>query len=64
MKQIKAILNPKDGSMTIETIGFDGASCIEATKKLEEQLGVVDETRELKPEFYNQVDSQNQQHIG
>ena len=50
--------------MTIETIGFDGASCIEATKKLEEQLGVVDETRELKPEFYNQVDSQNQQHIG
>lgn len=47
-----------DGKVTIQTAGFSGASCLQATKALESVLGTVtDDTK--TPEFH-QAASQSQ----
>jgi hypothetical protein len=48
-KEIITRIKPT-GEVEIETKGYRGRSCLEATKDLETALGKVGE-RELKPEF-------------
>lgn len=56
---IDALGNPK-----IEAEGFTGGSCAEATKVIEQALASGGETtRELKPEWYQQNTSTQEQHI-
>ena len=50
MKKIIVTIAP-DGSTTVETSGFKGKSCQDATRQIEQALGaVVSDTK--KPEFY------------
>ena len=42
----------KDGSIKVDAIGFQGASCKEATKFLDELFGTA-ENVEHKMEYYN-----------
>jgi hypothetical protein len=62
MKTIRAKINKKTGKVTIETEGYEGATCLDATKKLEEGLGLKEPDRELKQEFY--VEQSDTQQIG
>lgn len=41
-----------DSTVKVETEGYVGSSCKEATKKIEEGLGVV-QSDDLKPEYYD-----------
>lgn len=45
-------LSKGERKMSIETAGFSGESCRDATKLLEEALGMTRENEELKSEFY------------
>ncbi|MAT14398.1 MAG: hypothetical protein CMJ46_03920 [Planctomyces sp.] len=58
MKQIEIIISP-DGSSRIESRGFAGRSCLDATRQLEEALGQrVTETKTT--EFYQQTHNQTE----
>lgn len=46
----------EDGSTKVETFGFDGASCIEATKEIVERHGQV-QTIQHKPEFFEEEEN-------
>tara|TARA_E500000331_G_scaffold343761_1_gene378995 strand:- start:3948 stop:4163 length:216 start_codon:yes stop_codon:yes gene_type:complete len=61
MKQqlLKFIIN-QDGTVTEEVIGEQGGECLKLTESIEEALGAV-VTRELKPEYYNNVTLQHNQ---
>jgi len=50
MKQIEIIVGP-NGKTTVQTKGFAGASCREASRFLEQALGKVDREK-LTAEFY------------
>jgi len=50
MKQIEIIVGP-DGKATVQTKGFTGASCREASRFLEQALGEVDREK-LTSEFH------------
>lgn len=50
MKTITFTLE-KDGTVKVETSGFQGASCVKETESFERALG-LDPKREYKPEFY------------
>lgn len=63
MKLISARIDKKTGKVTIETQGYEGASCLEATKALEEGLGLKDPERELTADYYK-VETDNNQSIG
>ena len=60
MKTIRCIINKQTGKLTLYTEGYEGASCLEATKKLEEGLGLREPDRELKPEYYQQNETGQQ----
>lgn len=50
-KELEIILEIDiDGDFNIEVIGGNGKNCVDATKKLEEVLGTVD-NRKFKPEY-------------
>ncbi len=51
LQQITYIIT-KDGKVNIETEGFEGNSCKEATKSVEERLGITEDVKE-KPEYFN-----------
>jgi hypothetical protein len=51
------------GEITIDAVGFSGASCEQATKFLEEALGTV-AAKAKKPEYHQRRSSQNQQKVG
>jgi hypothetical protein len=53
----------EDGTVVIDTNGFVGSACKEATKKLEEALGVV-ESETLKPEYYLQAEAGDSLYLG
>lgn len=53
MKQISVIISPS-GGITVETTGFQGKSCQDATKQLEEALGKKSKEL-LKGEFYQEA---------
>jgi hypothetical protein len=50
-KRIIALIDPNTGNVTIETQGFTGKQCIEATKEIELTLGTL-QARELTSEAY------------
>lgn len=51
MTETIRITIPPTGTVTVETDGFVGRDCEEATRPIERELGVVSE-RERKPEYY------------
>lgn len=50
MKTIRVLISP-EGKVSVETKGFSGASCREASKFIEEALGTRTDEK-LKPEFH------------
>lgn len=58
MKTIEITVAP-DGHSKVETSGFTGDHCREASRFIEQALGMSTQER-LKPEFYLQADSQQQ----
>jgi hypothetical protein len=60
MRQIEIIVGP-DGKTTVQTKGFAGASCRDASRLVEQALGVV-ENEKLTAEFYltGEVRQENQ----
>jgi len=47
----------QDGNMTFEVKGVKGVGCLELTKKLEAELGLVEEVNN-KPEIFQTVGTQ------
>ncbi len=62
MKQIEITVSPT-GEIEIDAIGFKGSDCEQATKFLEDALGVVAQ-KHKKPEFHQQNVTKPQQRIG
>lgn len=58
MKKIEVIVTPQ-GETTVTTVGFKGKSCQDATKQLEQALGIVQSEQKL-PAFY-QTEGASQQ---
>lgn len=59
MKIIEIIIKP-DGQSTVQTKGFSGESCREASKLIEQALGKR-ESEELTAEFYQSQQQQSHQ---
>ena len=53
MKTIRVLISPK-GEVTVDTKGFSGASCRDASKFIEEALGTRT-NEQLKAEFHQQA---------
>jgi hypothetical protein len=63
MKEIIVEISP-DGAVHVEAFGYQGNSCEEATKFIEESLGQTVEQKR-KPEYYRQQrNTRNQQRLG
>ena len=58
MKIIEIVISPK-GETTLQTRGYTGAACKNATKALEESLGIKSQEK-LTAEYYTQQ-SESQQ---
>ena len=50
MEEITMTISP-EGDVKIEVNGVEGAGCLEATRPLEEALGIEDPERTEKPEM-------------
>jgi len=61
-KTIEIILGPS-GEIQIDAVGFKGPDCEQATRFLEEALGVV-RKKVKKPEYHQRSTRTNQQRIG
>ena len=61
-KSIEVTIHP-DGAISIDAVGFKGADCEQATRFLEEALGVV-ATKQRKPEYHQRRTTTNQQKLG
>ena len=59
---IEVIVSP-DGKIQIDALGFKGADCEQATRYLEEALGLID-NRAKKPEYHARSTSRAQQQLG
>ena len=59
MKQVIEILVKPDGQIVIETTGFSGSSCRDATRQMEKALGKAVEER-LTVEFHQTQTEQRQ----
>jgi hypothetical protein len=57
-KKIEIIVSP-EGATSIKTAGFTGSSCKDATRDLENALGVAGRET-LLPEYFQQQASQSQ----
>ena len=63
MKEIIVEISP-DGAVHVEAFGYQGNSCEEATKFIEEALGETVE-QQRKPEYYRQQRNvRNRQRLG
>jgi len=62
MKIIEIIIGTT-GEIQIDAVGFKGADCEQATRFLEEALGVVGQ-KQKKPEFHQRNIKSNQQKVG
>lgn len=60
MKEIKVTISP-DGKIKIETKGFVGKECVEATKELEKALG-SDKKQTFTGEYYMEPQHRKQLH--
>jgi hypothetical protein len=57
MRRVSVRIAP-DGKVKVETEGYTGQSCLEATRLLEQALGFTgDESREMKPESFEENDN-------
>jgi len=61
MSRTLEILIAPDGTLTIDAVGFKGADCDQATRFLEQALGLTT-GRQRKPEHH--IRRQNQQRLG
>ena len=61
-RTIEIIVSPI-GYISIDAVGFKGPDCEQATKFLEEALGVVGK-KSKKPEYHQQSKTRKQQKIG
>ncbi|MEA3212314.1 MAG: hypothetical protein QOE70_5371 [Chthoniobacter sp.] len=61
-RSIEVTVQPT-GEIAIEAVAFKGADCEQATKYLEEALGVVQQ-RNRKPDYYQRSRQQTQQRLG
>jgi hypothetical protein len=61
-RSIEVIIAP-DGAIKIDAVGFKGADCDQATKFLEQALGVSGQ-KQRKPEYYHSTRRKNQQTLG
>ena len=61
-RSIEIIVSPT-GDISIESIGFKGPDCEQATRFLEEALGVAGR-KVRKPEYHQRSLGRNQQRIG
>ena len=61
-RAIEVIVSPT-GEIKIDAVGFKGADCEQATRFLEEALGVINH-RAKKPEYHQTRQRQNQQRLG
>jgi hypothetical protein len=59
MQELEIAISPS-GEVKIEVKGVHGDQCLDLTKQLENSLGTV-EDRQLKSEYYEQNQNQNQQ---
>ena len=59
MKNITIIVKP-DGKAIVETIGFYGTSCREASQFLEQALGKR-QAESFKPEYYTTINNTSEQ---
>ena len=57
MKEVIVIVTP-DGQSRIETQGFQGAECQQASEFLKRALGVAGQ-EQLKPEYFRQANQEN-----
>ena len=60
MKEIEFIIDA-DGNVQIDVKDGGGPNCIDLTKELEENLGII-ESREKKPEFYKLIQSKTKRY--
>jgi len=63
MKRIIEIIVSPMGEILIDAIGFQGADCEQATRYLEEALGVAGK-RDRKPEYQQRRNLRRQQKVG
>ena len=63
MKRTIEILVSPIGDIQIDAVGFKGADCEQATRFLEEALGVIS-NRVKKPEYHATGRTRNKQHLG
>jgi hypothetical protein len=61
-RSIEVLIAP-DGTLTIDALGFKGADCDQATKFLEQALGLT-AGKQRKPERHQTTHRQNQQRLG
>jgi hypothetical protein len=61
-RTIEIIVSPI-GKISIDAVGFKGPDCEQATRFLEEALGVVGQ-KIKKPEYHQRSTTRNQQRIG
>jgi len=61
-RSIEILIAP-DGTLTIDAVGFKGADCDQATKFLEQALGLT-AGKQRKPEYHKSNRRQNQQRLG
>ncbi len=61
-KTIEIIVSPT-GDIVIDALGFKGADCEQATRYLEQALGVVGQ-KDKKPEYHRHRERQHQQRLG
>jgi len=61
-KAIEVTIRP-DGAISIDAVGFKGADCEQATRFLEDALGVVT-AEQQKPEYHQRRTATNQQKLG
>ena len=61
-RTIEVIVSPT-GEIKIDAVGFKGADCEQATKFLEEALGMPTQ-RQRKPEYHQTRTAKHQQRIG
>lgn len=63
MRQSIEIIIAPDGAITIDAVGFKGADCDQATKFLEQALG-VQAAKRRKPEYHQSSRPKNHQKLG
>jgi hypothetical protein len=61
-RSIEIVIAP-DGAITIDAVGFKGADCDQATKFLEQALGLTGQ-KLRKPEYHQSRRSQSKQTLG